>query len=360
VKPPFVVFGLPRSRTYWLSHFLAYGGWTCGHEELRHVRSLDDVKAWLALPATGTVETAAAPWWRTLRALAPDARVVIVRRPVADVLASLLRLGIDFDGPVLTATLRRLDAKLDQIARRWPGALSVDFADLASEAPCARVFEHCLGLPHDPKWWATAAPLNLQCDMPALMRYMAAYAPQLAKVGAMIKQQTMVALRSRPVVEPTGVTIQAETFASLYAGAQHLFRDHLVSVGENPNKAAAKNIPLLQKMDDLGAMQVMTARSNGRVFGYLMTLIGPCWEDEERTTAVHTWFYTDKAIPGLGMKLQRAALARLRDRGIDELYMRAGPRGSGPKTSALYRRLGAMADGELYKLNISGAEPWVR
>ncbi len=28
---PFVVFGLPRSRTAWLSRFLTYGDWVCGH-----------------------------------------------------------------------------------------------------------------------------------------------------------------------------------------------------------------------------------------------------------------------------------------------------------------------------------------
>jgi hypothetical protein len=75
---PFVVFSSPRSRTFWLSKFLSVGGWHCGHEELRYARDLGDVKTWLAMPRTGTVETAASPFWRTLRDLAPDARVVIL------------------------------------------------------------------------------------------------------------------------------------------------------------------------------------------------------------------------------------------------------------------------------------------
>ena len=49
--PPFVVLSLPRSRSYWLSRYLSYGGWHCGHEEIRHARTLSDVRAWLARPA---------------------------------------------------------------------------------------------------------------------------------------------------------------------------------------------------------------------------------------------------------------------------------------------------------------------
>lgn len=351
---PFVIFGMPRCRTFWLSHFLSYRGWTCGHEELRHVRSPQDVKTWLSLPMTGTAETAAAPWWRTLHQIAPNARVVIVRRPVDEVIASMMRLGIAFDLEALTTTIKKMATKLDQIERRWRGAVAVTYDDLRQEDTCKRVFEHCLPLRHDPVWWATMAALNLQTNMPALIRYVLAFQSQLEKVAAQIRQQTLVGLQGRPIMVPDGITIQAEPFASFYAdaGAQALFRDHLNAVGESPDVAASKNVPLMQKMDDLGGMQLMTARSNGRIFGYLMTLIGPCWEDEKRTTAVHTLFYADKSFPGVGMKLQRAALAALKSRGIDELYLRAGPRGSGPRTRAIYQRLGALPDGEMFKITL--------
>lgn len=354
MHPPFVIFGLPRCRTYWLSAFLSYGGWHCGHEELRHVRSIEDVKTWLSMPCAGTAETAAAPWWRTLHQLAPHARVVIVRRPLDEVHASMMRLGIAFDSDGLRAVIRKLAAKLDQIEKRWPGALTVTFDALRHEDACKAVFEHCLPLRHDHEWWAKVAALNLQADMPALIRYMHAYAPQLNKVAAIARQQTLIAIQSRPIVEPEGITIQTERFADFYAdeGVQALFRDHLVSVGETPGNAETKNIPLMQRTDDAGMMQLLTARSNGRVFGYLMTLVGPCWEDHHKTTAVHTLFYADKSIPGVGLKLQRAALAKLRSRGICELYMRAGPRGAGPRTGALYRRLGAQPDGELYRIDL--------
>src|SRR5664279_2954834 len=123
--PPFVVLAMPRSRSYWLSRFLSAGGWHCGHDELRHMRSLDDVRSWLAQPLTGTVETAAGPFWRLLMDLAPDARVVVLRRPVAEVVDSLVRLG--FERAPMVRIMTRLDAKLAQIAVRVPGCLSVSF-----------------------------------------------------------------------------------------------------------------------------------------------------------------------------------------------------------------------------------------
>lgn len=178
--PPFVVLSLPRSRSYWLSRYLSYGGWHCGHEEIRHARTLSDVRAWLARPRTGTAETAAGPFWRLLRRLAPHTRVAVVRRDPAAVFNSLLRLGLPFDAAVMARQLRRFDAALDEIEAHWPGALSVTFDGLREEATCALVFEHCLGLPHNPAWWASLAPQNLQADIHAVTRDMVSNAPLIA------------------------------------------------------------------------------------------------------------------------------------------------------------------------------------
>ncbi len=113
----FVIFALPRSRTAWLSRFLSYGEWFCGHEELRHVRSLDDVRAWFSQGQIGTAETAGAPWWRLLERFAPYSPVVIVRRPVDEVVDSLARI------PGLTpADIQSLMILLEQ-RRRAGGAV---------------------------------------------------------------------------------------------------------------------------------------------------------------------------------------------------------------------------------------------
>ena len=326
----------------------------CGHEELRHTRSLDDVTAWFSQPNIGTAETAAAPWWRLLDRFAPGARILIVRRPVSEVVDSLMNIpGLSFDRAVLERTIAKLDRKLDQIEARCANVLSVNFDDLNDEMVCAIAFEHCLPHAHDHEHWARLTPVNVQIDMPALMRYAQAYQPALDKVAAIAKHQTLAAMATREPVEPEGITFQTETFDDWLDGAARLFDDHLVAVGEAPGNWQNKNIGLMQRIYDAGAMQIMTARCNGRMFGYLMTLVAPSLADENLTTATHTTFYADSAVPGLGLKLQRAALRDLKKRGVDEVFLEAGQRGSGPRLSVLYKRLGALDYSQVYRMQLT-------
>ncbi|MBP2290718.1 GNAT family N-acetyltransferase [Azospirillum rugosum] len=355
MSPPFVIFGLPRSRTAWLSRFLTYGDWVCGHEELRHARSLDDVRSWLAQPCTGTAETAAAPWWRLARHLRPDLRVVVVRRDPMASADSLMRLGLFPDRPAVERLMHRLDRKLEQISRRVPDALSVRFEDLEREDACAAVFEHCLPYRHDPEWWGAWAPVNVQCDMRAIVRYCHAHAPQLDKLTAIAKHQTLALMARDEPGDLDGVTIQAEPFDVWLRDAERLFNDHLVAVGEAPGDWQRKNIPLLRALDDLGAMQIMTARCNGRMFGYLMSVISPSLESPDVLSAQHATFYADPAFRGLGIRLQRAALEALRQRGVGEVFARAGVRGDGPRMAPLYHRLGGEDFGQLFRINLTEA-----
>lgn len=353
--PPFVVLSLPRSRSAWLSRFLTYGDWICGHEELRHMRSMDDVQAWFSQPCIGTAETAAAPWWRTLARLAPDVRILIVRRPVDDVIDSLLRLpGIAFDRDKLRGVMTHLSRKLDQIEARLPNVLSVAFDDLNDEATCAKVFEHCLPYQHDPAHWRALAPVNIQINMPAMMRHFSAYQPALDKLAAIAKQQTLASMTLREPIEPEGITFQTETIEEWKQGAQPLFKAHCALVNESPDQWEQKNWPLMEALYNVGAMQIMTARCNGRMFGYLMTILAPSLTQEGLRSATNTTFYADPAVPGVGAKLQRAALKALKERGVDEVFFEAGQRGSGPRLSVLYKRLGAQEHGKTFRMQLCG------
>lgn len=347
MTPPFIVYALPRSRTFWLSKFLSHGGWHVAHDEICRLRSLDDARAWFSQPLTGTVETAAAPWWRLVPS---DVRTVIVRRPVADVVASLLRLGFD---PAVEPLMRRLDAKLRQIETRVP-CLSVKFDELATEDGCRRVWEYCLSHAFDREWWQRVSALNLQADVAAQVRYYQAYQKPLEKLAKQAKFRTIANMQPAPG-EIEGLTIQQEPAEDFYRDGPELFGEHLVQVGEAPDAFTEKNVPLHRVLAELGCIQVTTARSNGRMFGYLMAVISPSLEAENRPIAIHTTFFASPSVRGLGMKLQRASVQALRDRGVQEIYWRAGVRGDGPRTSAICRRLGAVADGELFKLDLKEA-----
>jgi hypothetical protein len=354
--PPFVVFAMPRSRSFWLSRFLTAGGIHCGHDELRRCRSLDDVRSWLAQPLTGTVETAAAPFWRLLAELRPGTRVAVLRRPVAEVVDSLARFGFDPVG--MRAAMQRLDAKLGQIAARVPGALSVTAAELDDEAACARVFEHCTGLPHDPAWWRTIAPLNLQTDMRAAVRYAGTHAAQLQRLRSVARHKSLAQLAGRVPALADGLTIAEEPVEAYIRDAAALRDDHYVAVGEAPYYHLGLNYPELRRMEQLGALQTVMARSNGRVFGYLVTILSPSLDDATVLSSLHTTFYASPLFPGLGRKIVRAANARLQAKGVGEILSRAGTRGDGPRLGALWQRLGAEDCGQLYRLTPGKDGSW--
>jgi len=320
------------------------------------MRSLDDVQAWFSQPNIGTAETAGAPWWRLLDRFAPDARVLVVRRPRDEVAESLINIpGTQFDRTALDSILLKLDRSLDQIEARLPNVLSASFDSLNEEDTCAAVFEHCLQQPHDLDHYARLAPVNIQINMPAIMRHYAAYAPAMEKLALIAKHETIAAFAPEVNEPPEGITFQTEDFDSWVQDADKLFDEHLVQVGETPGNWQNKNLPLMRGLDNVGAMQIMTARCNGRMFGYLMTLISPSLVSPDILSATNTTFFASPEFPGLGLKLQREAIKELKNKGVDELFFEAGKRGSGPRISMLYKRLGAQDHGSAYRLQLKEA-----
>lgn len=346
----FIVYGLPRSRTFWLSRFLSYRDWHCGHDEMRYARSMADVDAWFSQPTTGTVETAAAPWWRLVAKYEP--RVVVVRRPVAEVFSSAAAAGGIPDMRYLTY----LNRKLDQIEARVPSVLSVQYSDLVHEATCAAVFEHCLPYSHDHGWWSYADKVNAQTNLPAIVRYMTAYGLQLQKLSKIAKHMTIASMNRRISAEMDGMEMQVEPFEVFFRDGQKLFAEHLVQVGEAPDNFLNKNLSLMSLLDKIGALQVVTARSNGRMFGYLMSVISPSLEENDKLCGVQTTFFASPDAPrGLGMKLQRFSIESMRQRGVHEVLFRAGVRGDGPRMAPLYKRLGAEDYGQYFSLDLKAA-----
>lgn len=350
----FAVFSLPRSRSYWLSRFLTHGDWTCGHDQARYIRGIDDVRSWLSQDHVGTVETAAAPWWRLAVKYRPDVKIVVIRRDPDAVVESLMYCGITFDRAILTRNMRQLDRKLDQIEDNH-ACLSFRFEDLNQEAVCAQIFEYCLGEKHDPLWWRALSPVNMQINLRALVRYEVAHRKQLARVREELNREVK-ALRwpQRRLGEMEGMTLQEEPFEKFWKDGEPLFREHCVRVGEPPDEYLRKNLPLMRRLAELGALQIITARSNGRMFGYITHFLSPSSESETRMIAQQQPFYASPDAWGLGLRLQHFALERLKERGGSwDVIMRAGVRGDGPRLGTLFRRMGAEEAGQVYKLEIN-------
>ena len=348
--PPFVVFALPRCRTRWLASFLSYRHFFCGHEEIRHCRSLDDVRSWFAQPWTGTCETSAAPFWRLVQRLAPNCRIVTVHRPVGVVAASLRRAGLVFDDAVMLRALERQEAKLRQIEARLPDVLSVRFEDLVDEACCREVFEHCLQMPHDPEWWGQLDGMNLQVSVPHMLRYFDAHRVQVEKLRRMARHEMLRAFR-RPV-ELDGVTFQQEGLRQAFTDpdGQRLMSDECIGLGEYPEAWENMNLPLLARLEAMGNLHIMTARTgNGRMAGYLVTALGEAFHVRGQCEAEQVSFFADADLPGLGRKLQHAAIEDLRAKGVDRVLM-FQPDSS--RVGLLYRRLGARETGQRYVLEM--------
>ena len=320
------------------------------------MRSMDDLRAWFSQPCTGTVETAAAPFWRLLGKIAPGCKVVVIRRPVDDVVASLMAIpGCSFDPIALREAMERADRKLAQIAARVPDALSVDYADLAKEETCAAIFEHCLPFPHDSERWKAMTAVNIQISMPRLIRYCEAYRHALEKLASIARHRSFTELALRRPVHADAMTFQTESFDDWLKDAGPLLSEHHVQIGEAAENWRNKNVPLLRSLDEMGAMQITTARSNGRMFGYLMTLITPSLGAKNVMSAVNTAFFADPSCPGLGLKLQREALASFKDQGIGEVLWETNTVGGGNRIASIYKRLGAEEKGAVYRLRLSEA-----
>lgn len=155
----------------------------------------------------------------------------------------------------------------------------------------------------------------------------------------------------------SAVTIQSEPYDDVLRDGVALFREHCLAVGEAADEYQRKNLPLMAHMDKLGMTIVLTARSNGRMFGYLMAIVGPSLEVIGRTVATQTLFFVSADAPGvmLGMQLQAEMLKACKDRGIGQIIMRAGVRGAGPDLGPLYQYFGAEPFGQLYNLMMEDA-----
>ena len=161
----FVVTGLPRSRTAWLSAFLTGDGAYCLHEGLLlgEVELID----WLNSSDMHGDSDSALPlvWDRILAGVASPPRVVVVVRGREEVISSLGKYwkGIDFlAGKDPRPLIDQIEAKLAELSKT---ALVVEYDKLSDLGTLKKIWEHCLpSLPFNPLRATLLNNLNiLQC-----------------------------------------------------------------------------------------------------------------------------------------------------------------------------------------------------
>lgn len=177
-EAPFIVFSLPRSRSKWLSVWLAAQGARVGHDLGIECGSVGDFLARLGA-LEGTCETGAMFGWRLLRAMLPRARFITIHRPKAEVLASLARFGLRG----LEEEIERREAMLQVIAQQ-PGTMSFHYDELDELEACQRLWIQTIGPGFCPEQWLEYDRCNVQVDMPRHLWKIAQNAPGIAALKA--------------------------------------------------------------------------------------------------------------------------------------------------------------------------------
>lgn len=131
---PFLIFGLPRSMTAWMSCFLTCGEVFCQHElsgKLSSAREIADSIRRQPFTYSGMADPGALMIWRELTELLPDATLIYVRRSPVESQQSIARVA-DVDARLLDsryAALVRNAADFCQHAEPY----RLEFSDLTQE-----------------------------------------------------------------------------------------------------------------------------------------------------------------------------------------------------------------------------------
>lgn len=337
---PFVIHALPRSRTYWLSQFLAYDGRIVGHDLGGKASSCQDfVDQWGAM--AGTVETGSMFAHSLLKTAFPAARTVTIRRPWRDVAASLARFGINDIEDELIERDRHLDAI------EAAGAERVEYDDLADVRCCSALFENLLGVSFDFRHWRAWDAINCQVDMPA---WLARLHERREQIEA-LKSEADHLIKSGSA---RFVRLGWENFADISEEVTQFACAAYMEVNPcgKPGHPYRLNVPLLVHMETSGNWRIMCARVNNRLAGYITWSFVPDAESEGVIIADQgAWFVADEfANLHLGRRMLERSIADLKQAGVHSVQLHHPVNGRGAKLGTMFRRMGAIENQHRYSL----------
>jgi len=154
----FLIMGLPRSRTAWLSVALTYKNSHCLHEPLLGCMSVselttkfDDIDA----DIVGGADTGAVFFLDAIIKEMPFIKIVVIDRKIEDCESSSRRMGFD------SVDLRELRLALDEASQRM-NTLVVDYDKLSDPSTGRKIWQHCIGGEFPEKRWTDLARFNIQ------------------------------------------------------------------------------------------------------------------------------------------------------------------------------------------------------
>lgn len=161
----FLVTGLPRSRTAWLSVLLHDPAWhvSCEHEPSAHFRHLDDAVRYFSMGKETGWRVGAADhglgWWAKELIEATDMRVLLVERPMPDVYASVCKMGLP---PSVIDYLEELRDRENRV-RSHPNVQCIPFDRLNDRGRVEAAWFHLLpGVPFDESRYRALSRLNIE------------------------------------------------------------------------------------------------------------------------------------------------------------------------------------------------------
>lgn len=180
---PFIVFTLPRSRSAWLSHFLSSDDVQVGHDLILECAYVSDFFRLLDARG-GTIETGAITGAKVIRRMRPDIKMAVVRRPVDQVIRSLVGIGL---ANLVPRQIEQRAELLDELSKE-PGVLTIAFEDLATYDACNRLTEFCRGAPCPPERWDRFADFNIQLNIPRRVAKLQAKAVNIQRIREQVEE----------------------------------------------------------------------------------------------------------------------------------------------------------------------------
>lgn len=155
----FFVLALPRSMTAWMADFLSYDRSFCFHEALSQYLPAELPKFFQSIDSeyVGISDTLGAAFIEDLLKFFPGSKVVLIRRPVTEVIYSLRQFGIQEADNFMYF----LDEKLNQIEREY-APLVADFHALDPRGIWEYLFP---GVPLDERRMNQLREFNVQASL---------------------------------------------------------------------------------------------------------------------------------------------------------------------------------------------------